>query len=102
MKIKTGLTLSMWLETKAFAGNASLELRIPAEAEKALSVLFGEDLGFLLQVKQSDEADVIAAFKSKDVPCIVIGSCKVRHSFERGLWRYRHSNSLCPKICVCV
>uniref|UniRef100_A0A182QAE8 Phosphoribosylformylglycinamidine synthase n=1 Tax=Anopheles farauti TaxID=69004 RepID=A0A182QAE8_9DIPT len=64
----------------AFAGLTAVELNLeqllPTGAnveQTALKVLFAEECGWVLEVKQQHTADVLAAFRKVSVPCYPIG-----------------------------
>lgn len=64
----------------AFAGNCGLSIDIPCPqnfiptVNKVADVLFAEELGIVLEVKEEDTEIVMIAFLSKDVPCLQIGT----------------------------
>lgn len=64
----------------AFAGNYGLSIDIPCPqnfiptVNKVADVLFAEELGIVLEVKEEDTEIVMNAFLSKDVPCLQIGT----------------------------
>ena len=64
----------------AFAGNCGLSIDIPCPqnfiptVNKVADVLFAEELGIVLEVKEEDTEIVMNAFLSKDVPCLQIGT----------------------------
>ncbi len=57
----------------AFAGNCGIEVRLPAAADPIAS-LFAEELGLVIEVKDADEARVLAAFDDAGIPCAAIGT----------------------------
>ncbi|RUS89186.1 hypothetical protein EGW08_003065 [Elysia chlorotica] len=58
----------------AFAGNCGLTVNIPAnENEKTLNVLFAEEVGAVLEIKQSDLAYVSDLLKQHAVPYSILG-----------------------------
>jgi len=56
----------------AFAGNSGLEIDIDAEAD-AVSLLFAEEAGLIIEYATEDEEKVLAKVKASDVPHQVIG-----------------------------
>jgi len=59
----------------AFAGNHGIEVDLQdADATSAIPFLFSEELGLVLEVSSEAEAEVLAAFRQANVPCIAIGS----------------------------
>ena len=64
----------------AFAGNCGLSIDIPcpenfiATVNKVADVLFAEELGIVLEMKEEHTEMVINAFLSKNVPCPQIGT----------------------------
>lgn len=63
----------------AFAGNCGLNVDVPCSenfsptVSKAVDVLFAEELGIVLEVKDSNIERVINIFHEKQVPCYLIG-----------------------------
>ena len=63
----------------AFAGNCGLSVDIPcpgnspSTVSKVADVLFAEELGVVLEIKDKDTERVLNAFCEKDVPCHKIG-----------------------------
>lgn len=58
----------------AFAGNLGVEVNLPAIANiTAIQAMFGEELGFVFQVAQSQLVDVLQVFELSQVPALVIG-----------------------------
>lgn len=63
----------------AFAGNCGLSVDIPctgnftSTVSKIADVLFAEELGIVLEIKDEDTERVLDAFREKDVPCHQIG-----------------------------
>jgi len=57
----------------AFAGNCGVEVDLDAAPERAVSDLFAEELGLVLEVGAEREATVVEAFRSQDVSCVSIG-----------------------------
>ena len=63
----------------AFAGNCGLDVDVPCSenfsptVSKAVDVLFAEELGIVLEVKDSNIERVINIFREKQVPCCLIG-----------------------------
>jgi len=64
----------------AFAGNCGLSIDIPcpehfiATVNKVADVLFAEELGIVLEIKEEDTETVMNAFLSKNIPCLQIGT----------------------------
>jgi phosphoribosylformylglycinamidine synthase len=59
----------------AFAGNRGIEVDLQdAGGTSAIAFLFSEELGLVLEVSSEAEAEVLAAFRQANVPCIAIGS----------------------------
>ncbi len=56
----------------AFAGNCGFSVELPA-AEDAVTYLFAEELGLVLEVDEDDLDDALAVFLENDVPCRAIG-----------------------------
>ena len=62
-----------------FAGNCGLSVSVPCSGHvqskdaKAIQVLFAEELGLVLEVKNSDVDKVLSAYRKTQVPCFVIG-----------------------------
>ena len=67
----------------AFAGNCGLSIDIPCPqnfiptVNKVADVLFAEELGIVLEIKEEYTEIVINAFLSKNVPCLQIGTASV-------------------------
>ena len=63
----------------AFAGNCGLDVDVPCSenfsstVSKAVDVLFAEELGIVLEVKDCNTQRVIDTFCEKQVPCYLIG-----------------------------
>ena len=63
----------------AFAGNCGLSINIPCQdnfnptVSKVADVLFAEELGIVVEVKEDETEFVMNAFLAKDVPCLQIG-----------------------------
>jgi len=57
----------------AFAGNCGINVDLPG-GTNAIGACFSEELGLVLEVSSSHEADVIAAFTAANVPCQAIGT----------------------------
>ena len=63
----------------AFAGNCGLTVDIPfsgnltSTVSKVADILFAEELGIVLEIKEEDTERVLNAFREKDVPCHQIG-----------------------------
>ncbi|KAF0684551.1 Aste57867_23469 [Aphanomyces stellatus] len=63
----------------AFAGNLGLDLNIPFDAKKVmtlreqLGVLFAEELGFVLQIPKAHQQQVVAHFANESVPLVHLG-----------------------------
>eukprot|EP00560_Eucampia_antarctica_P004903 CAMPEP_0197834212 /NCGR_PEP_ID=MMETSP1437-20131217/21637_1 /TAXON_ID=49252 ORGANISM="Eucampia antarctica, Strain CCMP1452" /NCGR_SAMPLE_ID=MMETSP1437 /ASSEMBLY_ACC=CAM_ASM_001096 /LENGTH=1318 /DNA_ID=CAMNT_0043438737 /DNA_START=100 /DNA_END=4056 /DNA_ORIENTATION=+ len=67
--------LIVTLMEMAFAGNCSIEVNIPDEKNVGdIAVLFNEEAGLVIEVTESDYADVLNAYSSAGVPCIDIGT----------------------------
>ena len=61
----------------AFAGNCGFHVdisKLPGSKDDSLPVLFGEDLGLVLEVKSSDAKAVVALYKEAGVPCVELGN----------------------------
>lgn len=67
----------------AFAGNVGVDLEIPADADVFAS-LFAEELGALIQVKDSEQAVVLEVLRSHglDTCSSVVGSLNDDHTFK--------------------
>lgn len=67
----------------AFAGNVGLDLEIPADAD-ALAALFAEELGALIQVKDSDQAAVLEVLRAHglDTCSSVVGALNDDFTFK--------------------
>ncbi|RLE19545.1 MAG: phosphoribosylformylglycinamidine synthase, partial [Acidobacteria bacterium] len=58
----------------AFAGNCGLEINLPpACGTDAITALFSEELGLVMEVDEDDVAATLGLFRQADVPCAVIG-----------------------------
>jgi phosphoribosylformylglycinamidine synthase len=57
----------------AFAGNCGIDVDLDGDSATAISLLFSEELGLVLEVAEEDEARAMSAFESADVPCTSIG-----------------------------
>lgn len=63
----------------AFAGNCGLSVDVPfpenftSTVSKVADVLFAEELGIVLEIKEEDTERVINSFREKQVPCHQIG-----------------------------
>ncbi|EFN52340.1 hypothetical protein CHLNCDRAFT_139160 [Chlorella variabilis] len=63
----------------AFAGNCGVAVDLPAPAADPhgeLAVLFAEELGWVLEVSEEQEAAVLAAYVAAGVPCAAIGASR--------------------------
>ncbi|QDZ18995.1 phosphoribosylformylglycinamidine synthase [Chloropicon primus] len=56
----------------AFAGNCGMEANFLTEFS-ATEALFAEEPGFVLEVSEADQADIMSLFGSKDICCEVVG-----------------------------
>ncbi|HEX9885585.1 MAG TPA: phosphoribosylformylglycinamidine synthase [Longimicrobiales bacterium] len=65
----------------AFAGDCGIDLDVPSggAASDPLAVLFGEELGLVLEVEPDDEAEAMETFRRHDVPCVVLGGTAQGH-----------------------
>ncbi|KAK3597102.1 hypothetical protein CHS0354_021209 [Potamilus streckersoni] len=59
----------------AFAGNCGFEICFEDKSASALEILFAEELGFIIEVRQLHMDEILQRFKSEDVPCYLIGHC---------------------------
>ena len=58
----------------AFAGNCGLEVDIAAPPERdSLAVMFGEELGLVMEVDERNLSEAIDSFERANVPCLEIG-----------------------------
>nr|XP_055162507.1 phosphoribosylformylglycinamidine synthase isoform X1 [Nyctereutes procyonoides] len=58
----------------AFAGNCGIEVHVPAPGVDALSVLFAEEPGLVLEVQESDLAQVLKRYRVAGLHCMELGS----------------------------
>jgi phosphoribosylformylglycinamidine synthase len=66
--------LATTLLEMAFAGNCGLEVELPpACGTDALTALFAEELGLVMEVDEDDVAATLGLFRKAAVPCTVIG-----------------------------
>ncbi len=67
----------------AFAGNVGVDLEIPADSD-AFAALFAEELGALIQVKDSEQAAVLEVLRSHglDTCSSIVGSLNDDHAFK--------------------
>ena len=67
----------------AFAGNVGVDVEIPAESD-AFEALFAEELGALIQVKDSDQAAVLETLRAHglDTCSSIVGSLNDSHTFR--------------------
>ncbi|UCC84421.1 MAG: phosphoribosylformylglycinamidine synthase [Gemmatimonadota bacterium] len=60
-----------------FAGNHGAEIAFEDSSDAgAIPFLFSEELGLVLEVRATDEADVLETFRRADVPCVAIGTTR--------------------------
>uniref|UniRef100_A0A8C0LW77 Phosphoribosylformylglycinamidine synthase n=1 Tax=Canis lupus familiaris TaxID=9615 RepID=A0A8C0LW77_CANLF len=57
----------------AFAGNCGIEVHVPAPGVDALSVLFAEEPGLVLEVQESDLAQVLKRYRVAGLHCMELG-----------------------------
>ncbi|XP_004712989.2 phosphoribosylformylglycinamidine synthase [Echinops telfairi] len=57
----------------AFAGNCGLEVDVPAPGVDALSVLFAEEPGLVLEVQEADLARVLGCYLDAGLRCLELG-----------------------------
>ncbi|XP_069857533.1 phosphoribosylformylglycinamidine synthase isoform X2 [Dipodomys merriami] len=57
----------------AFAGNCGIEVDVPAPGIDALTVLFAEEPGLVLEVKEPDVAGVLKRYRSAGLHCLELG-----------------------------
>nr|XP_025719929.1 phosphoribosylformylglycinamidine synthase [Callorhinus ursinus]XP_025719930.1 phosphoribosylformylglycinamidine synthase [Callorhinus ursinus] len=57
----------------AFAGNCGIEVDVPAPGVDALSVLFAEEPGLVLEVREPDLAQVLERFRAAGLRCLELG-----------------------------
>ncbi|XP_032287707.1 phosphoribosylformylglycinamidine synthase [Phoca vitulina] len=57
----------------AFAGNCGIEVDVPAPGVDALSVLFAEEPGLLLEVQEPDLAQVLERYRAAGLRCLELG-----------------------------
>ena len=67
----------------AFAGNVGLDIELPADTD-SFAALFAEELGALIQVRDSDQAAVLQTLRSHGLePCSsIVGSLNDSHVFR--------------------
>ncbi|KAL3879788.1 hypothetical protein ACJMK2_032071, partial [Sinanodonta woodiana] len=60
----------------AFAGNCGINISFTDKGASTLEILFAEELGFVLEVRQLYVDEILQRFKSNNIPCQLIGySC---------------------------
>lgn len=57
----------------AFAGNCGIEVDVPAPGVDVLSVLFAEEPGLVLEVQESDVAQVLKHYRDAGLQCLELG-----------------------------
>lgn len=57
----------------AFAGNCGISVNIENNSGSILSILFGEEVGWVVEVKEQDVKSVVEAYESRGIPCQYIG-----------------------------
>jgi phosphoribosylformylglycinamidine synthase len=65
--------LIVTLMEMAFAGNCSIDVKLPNTAQNEFELLFNEEAGFVIEVSTEDDAMVENAYSIAGVPVIVIG-----------------------------
>eukprot|EP00548_Thalassiothrix_antarctica_P001561 CAMPEP_0194131076 /NCGR_PEP_ID=MMETSP0152-20130528/1914_1 /TAXON_ID=1049557 /ORGANISM="Thalassiothrix antarctica, Strain L6-D1" /LENGTH=1316 /DNA_ID=CAMNT_0038825737 /DNA_START=39 /DNA_END=3989 /DNA_ORIENTATION=+ len=67
----------------AFAGNCSIDVRVPDDKNAGdIAVLFSEEAGLVLEVSNSSVALVINSYETAGVKCVEIGSASHGNSIE--------------------
>eukprot|EP00590_Aulacoseira_subarctica_P005815 CAMPEP_0172434518 /NCGR_PEP_ID=MMETSP1064-20121228/70674_1 /TAXON_ID=202472 /ORGANISM="Aulacoseira subarctica , Strain CCAP 1002/5" /LENGTH=836 /DNA_ID=CAMNT_0013182747 /DNA_START=1359 /DNA_END=3869 /DNA_ORIENTATION=+ len=57
----------------AFAGNCSIDIKIPSECNDSVAILFSEEAGFVLEVATEHSESVQDRFRQAGVTCVHIG-----------------------------
>jgi phosphoribosylformylglycinamidine synthase len=57
----------------AFAGNCGLSVDVPGDPERALELLFNEELGLVMEVPAERADRTVALFQAANVPCCELG-----------------------------
>jgi phosphoribosylformylglycinamidine synthase len=66
--------LAITLLEMAFAGNCGLEIELSAGEGSALSCLFSEELGLVIEYVSEKETEIVSVLNNLSIPYIIIGS----------------------------
>jgi phosphoribosylformylglycinamidine synthase len=72
--------LATTLLEMAFAGNCSIDVKLPPSSTSALEILFNEEAGFVIECAIDDVRSIIGLYESKGVPIQDIGAVNAGNS----------------------
>ncbi|MGH0142820.1 UNVERIFIED_CONTAM: hypothetical protein FKN15_076654 [Acipenser sinensis] len=95
--VSDGGLISCLLEM-AFAGNRGIEVDLPLDGAEVLEVLFSEELGLVLEVRESGVAQVCERYRDAGLSCLTIGRTRGLGPYSMVKVSVRGQEVLCERM----